>query len=208
MKNHPLSALGKAGVPVSEGEIKDWHINEEGFLYANVYMPLPPGAEEGTKRKTCAKKLSTVQYLDDSIPEKIVVGVKYKKKANLKEPELQAFPDLAKAKGVDLVEFNAAWSATGNHMDQILTSLVKQGPLSGKFTRTTINTDHQPQDCANHNVRLAPTLILFKDGKEVGRMEGFPSEEPEKAIFDFIKKVANPKASTPKTVEKKEEAEA
>lgn len=208
MKNHPLSKLGKAGVPVTVGHIKNWHINEEGALYANVYLPLAADAKEGAKRETCAKKVSTLQFISDEIPTEANVGVTYKKKANLKEPTLIPFPEMKGRKGVDLIEFNAAWSPYGVHLGQILDSLTKEGPLKGKFNRTTINTDHQVEDCKRFNILHAPTMILFKDGKEVGRMDGLPSEDVNAAIFNFIKKVAAPKASAPKEAKKEETAKA
>ena len=190
---HPLSPEYKAGQRIGTATLKDFHVNEEGFLYGIVTKPV---MVEGEKAKTCAVKLSQAQLLDEAIPEGAKECVKYKQKAGLTKPTLVPVGDISK--GVHLLSFNAVWSPEGVQMDQILEGL-EDSPLKGKYTRHIVNTDHQVDECKTYNIRTAPTLILVKDGAEVARMEGLPNaEDVNAAIYTFIKKVADPKAKAPK----------
>jgi len=190
---HPLSPEYKAGQRIGTGTLKHFHVNEEGFKYGIITKPV---MVEGEKTKICAVKLSQAQILDLAIPEGAKECVKYKQKAGLTKPTLVPIGDTKK--GTHLLNFNAVWSPAGNQMDQILTGLA-ESPLKGKFTQHNVDTDHQVDECKAHNIRIAPTLILIKDGVEVGRMENLPNaEDVNAAIYKFIKDVAAPGKSAPK----------
>ena len=190
---HPLSPEYKAGQRIGTGTLKDFHINEEGFKYGIITKPV---MVEGEKAKTCAVKLSQAELLERAIPEGAKEVVKYKSKASITKPELTALGDLSK--GTHLILFNAAWSPQGLQMGQIVEGLLKT-PMAEKFTAHQINTDHQVAECKQFNIRTAPTLIMVVDGTEVSRMENLPnSEDVNKDIYTFIKKVAEPTAAAPK----------
>ncbi len=42
----------------------------------------------------------------------------------------------------------------------------------GNITVESINIDQDPDMAAKYSVRMIPTLVLLKDGEEVGRMVG------------------------------------
>jgi hypothetical protein len=182
---HPLSPEYKAGQRIGTATLKDFHVNEEGFKYGIVQKPV---MKEGEKPKSCAVKLSQAQLLDVAIPEGAKEVVKYKKKANLTKPELQTLPNLEE--GSHVLFFNAIWSPTGNHMSQILEGLKENSKELKDMSLTSVNTDHQVDACKAYVIRTAPTLVVVKDGKEVSRMEGFPTnvEDPNKEIYSFLKK--------------------
>jgi thioredoxin 1 len=197
---HALSQQYKDGLRIGEGTVKSYHINEDGFVYVIIEEPIPEGAPEGTKAKTPAKRNTMIELRSMDIPEGAVECVTYKKKAGLKAPELFPMPDISS--GSHVLFFTAEWSSKGLHMKQLLESLTEAKELKGKFELTQINTDHQVQSCKEHNIRYAPTLILFKDGKQVTRIDGFPdSENVNKEIYSTLKGVFNPAAKETLTFE-------
>lgn len=196
---HPLSPEYKNGQRIGTATLRDFHVNEEGFVYGIVTKPV---MKEGEKAKTCAVKLSQAQLLEQAIPADAKECVKYKQKAGLTKPTLVELGDVSK--GVHLIDFNAIWSPEGNEMNQILEGIEKVKGLEGKFTRHSINTDHQVETCKQYNIRTAPTLIMVKDGEEVARMEGLPTdvEKVSEAVYNFIKAVAAPSKGKAKAEKK------
>ena len=181
---HPLSPEYKKGQRIGTATLKDYHVNEEGFLYGIVTKPI---MVEGEKAKTCAVKLSQAELLDRAIPEGAVECVKYKQKASLTRPEIKALPDMTK--GVHVLFFNAAWSPASLHMKQILSTLVETKELKGKMDLHSVNTDHQVPVGKEYNIRTCATLVVVKNGKETARLEGMPNaEDVNKEIYSFLKK--------------------
>ena len=181
---HPLSPEYKAEQRIGTATLKDYHVNEEGFLYGIVTKPV---MVEGEKAKNCAVKLSQAQLLDEAIPEGAKECVKYKQKASLTKPELKALPNMEK--GTHLLFFNAAWSPNSLHMKQILEGLFKTKEIKGKMEMHSVNTDHQVDEGKAYNIRTCATLIVIKNGKETGRLVGMPNaEDVNKEIYNFLKK--------------------
>ena len=180
---HPLSPEYKAGQRVCVGELKSFHVNEEGFLYLVLLKPQRFDSEgKPLKRKQCAVKGSKAQLVDEVIPKGAAECVTYKKLASLKKPELQEMPDVSK--GTHVILFTNIHSPNAVHMGQITDGLVKAKKLKNL---TVINTDHQVTECSTYKIRTAPTLIKVVDGKEVARIEDIPTEKPNETILKMVK---------------------
>ncbi|QIK69386.1 thioredoxin [Erysipelothrix sp. HDW6C] len=83
--------------------------------------------------------------------------------------------------GVVLVDFYADWCGPCKMISPILAELSETH--ADKATIVKINVDEEGELAQRFDVMSIPTLILFKDGKPVGRKTGFmPKPELEKFI--------------------------
>jgi thioredoxin 1 len=90
--------------------------------------------------------------------------------------------EAAKASGKPIViEFHADWCPTCRAQAPLLRS------LAGSFTILTVNFDGQKKVLKKFNVRRQSTLIVFKDGREVGRAVGITSKAD---IADLLAKAS------------------
>lgn len=78
-------------------------------------------------------------------------------------------------KGVVLVDFWADWCMPCKMMAPILNEVAVA--TEGTATIYKLNVDEQPQVAAQYGIRNIPTMILFRDGKEVERIIGVKSKE-------------------------------
>jgi thioredoxin 1 len=74
------------------------------------------------------------------------------------------------AKGVTLVDFYADWCGPCRVLTPILESVAEE--MQGKVTFAKVDIDRNQEIAAQYEVMSIPTLILFKDGKEVNRLVG------------------------------------
>jgi len=86
--------------------------------------------------------------------------------------------------GVVLVDFWADWCIPCKMMAPILNEVAEA--TDGTATIYKLNVDEQQQVAAQYGIRSIPTMILFKDGKEVERIVGVKSKE---AVIASINKV-------------------
>lgn len=77
---------------------------------------------------------------------------------------------LAKSDVPVLVDFYADWCGPCQMMSPILEQVNTQ--LKQKLRVVKINTDKYPQLASQHRIHALPTLVLFKQGKPVERIEG------------------------------------
>jgi thioredoxin 1 len=84
-------------------------------------------------------------------------------------------------KGVTLVDFYADWCGPCRMLAPVLEKVAKE--VSGKATIAKLDIDHAQKIASGFQVTSIPTLILFKDGKEVGRLIGLRDAE---AVKEFI----------------------
>lgn len=82
---------------------------------------------------------------------------------------------LAKSDLPVLVDFNATWCGPCQMMSKVISSLSKQ--LDGKVRFIKIDTDKYPKLASQHRIQGLPTLVLFKNGQPIDRMEGYMSEQ-------------------------------
>ena len=74
-----------------------------------------------------------------------------------------------------LVDFYADWCAPCKYVAPLMDELAKSH--EGMLLVVKVDTDQAPDLSQKMGIRSIPTVILFKDGEEVGRSVGF---EPER----------------------------
>lgn len=79
--------------------------------------------------------------------------------------------------GTILVDFYADWCGPCQRMGEVLETMDDINILK-------VNTDEHNELALNFGVMSIPTLILFKDGNEVGKLIGLQSRED---IESFVK---------------------
>jgi len=85
--------------------------------------------------------------------------------------------------GIVLVDFWADWCMPCKMMAPILNEVAEA--TEGTATIYKLNVDEQQQVAAKYGIRNIPTMILFKDGKEVERIIGV---KPKDYIISSINK--------------------
>ena len=83
--------------------------------------------------------------------------------------------------GVTLVDFHANWCGPCRMLAPVLEQVAKE--IKGKAAIGKIDIDTESKTAAHFQITSVPTMILFKDGKEVNRLVGLRNAE---AIKDFI----------------------
>ena len=78
-------------------------------------------------------------------------------------------------KGVSLLDFNAPWCAPCRSQNPIIQKLAKK--YSGKAIVSAINIDEHREIALKMGIHSIPTLIIFKNGREIQRFIGLQSEE-------------------------------
>ncbi len=84
-------------------------------------------------------------------------------------------------KGVTLVDFYADWCGPCRMLAPVLEQVAAE--VAGKATIAKIDIDEAQQVTGEFQITSVPTLILFKDGKEVKRIIGLRDAE---FIKDFV----------------------
>jgi thioredoxin 1 len=74
-----------------------------------------------------------------------------------------------------LLDFSAVWCAPCKALQPIVEGVAKE--LAGKLRVGKIDMDASPGVAMRYSVRGAPTLILFRNGKEAGRKLGLTNRQ-------------------------------
>jgi thioredoxin 1 len=77
--------------------------------------------------------------------------------------------------GSVLVDFWASWCMPCKLMVPVLNELAEE--TDGKVTIAKLNVDEARNTASKFNVRSIPTMILFKNGKEVHRFVGVKTKD-------------------------------
>jgi thioredoxin len=73
-----------------------------------------------------------------------------------------------------LVDFWASWCAPCRTMSPIIDAVAAE--YIGRVKIVKLNIDENPSTAAEYAVMSIPTMVLFKDGKELERLVGFISQ--------------------------------
>ena len=75
-----------------------------------------------------------------------------------------------------LVDFYATWCGPCRMLAPILEQV--QAHLKGKVQVVKIDTDRYPEIASQYNIHALPTIVLFKQGQPIERIEGvLPPEQ-------------------------------
>lgn len=77
--------------------------------------------------------------------------------------------------GVILVDFWASWCAPCKMMAPVLNEISEE--LNGSKYVGKLNVEHYQAISAKYKVRNIPTMILYKNGKEINRFVGIKSKD-------------------------------
>ena len=99
--------------------------------------------------------------------------------------EIHSEEELKKAiqQGTTLILFGAPWFALSLLQKPILRQVASQ--FQGKASIGAVNIDKNPEIALELGIRSIPTLILFKNSKEIQRLVGL---QPEDALSDTLSK--------------------
>jgi thioredoxin 1 len=90
------------------------------------------------------------------------------------------------ATGVTLVDFWAPWCGPCRMIAPLIDKVAER--VQGKAKVAKINTDEGQDSAMQYGVQSIPTLIIFKDGKEVERLVG--ASQRENDLVDKLMKHA------------------
>ncbi|HMG57465.1 MAG TPA: thioredoxin family protein [Kofleriaceae bacterium] len=84
--------------------------------------------------------------------------------------DLTTFETAASAPGVTLVDFTAQWCSPCRVLGTVLTALAAE--YTGRARFVAVDVDAEPALAERFCVRAMPTVVLLRDGREVGRVVG------------------------------------
>lgn len=83
-----------------------------------------------------------------------------------------------------MVDFWAPWCGPCQMAGPIIKELANQ--YDGKIKVSKLNVDENPQIPQELGIMSIPTVVVFKDGKEVGRKIGFEGKEGYKKLLEEV----------------------
>ena len=83
--------------------------------------------------------------------------------------------------GLTLVDFYADWCGPCRMLTPVLEEVAKD--VNGKAVIAKIDIDKAQKTASTFQVTSIPTLILFREGKEVGRLVGLRDKETIKKFI-------------------------
>lgn len=84
------------------------------------------------------------------------------------------------AQGVVLIDFYADWCGPCRMLSPILEALATE--MGDKLQVAKVDVDHAPKTTSSFQITSVPTMILFKNGKEMNRIVGLKDLETLKKI--------------------------
>ena len=83
--------------------------------------------------------------------------------------------DILKSNLPCMVDFFATWCGPCKMLSPVIDEVSSE--LEGKAVVAKIDSDNLGELCVEYGIRLLPTLVFFKDGKEVDRIVGMAEKE-------------------------------
>ncbi len=74
-----------------------------------------------------------------------------------------------------MVDFFATWCGPCKMLSPVIDEIASE--MEGKAVVVKVDSDQLGELCAEYNIRLLPTLVFFKDGKEVDKIVGVAEKE-------------------------------
>lgn len=93
----------------------------------------------------------------------------------------QEFDALMEKEGVVVVDFSATWCGPCKMLAPIMESVAEK--LEGKCQIVSVDVDESSDLAQRFGIMAVPTVILFKDGKQVNAFSGY---QPEPQVTAFI----------------------
>lgn len=82
--------------------------------------------------------------------------------------------EVIESKVLVLIDFWANWSDSCSLVDAVMDAVAEQ--YNGQIKVVKINTDENPGVSSQYNIRMIPTIMLFKDGQQVDMVMGAVSK--------------------------------
>ena len=83
-----------------------------------------------------------------------------------------------------LVDFWAPWCGPCKMLGPIVEEIAAE--YGEKVKVCKLNTDDNPEAAAKFKISAIPSVLFFKDGKQVGELVGLQSKEEMKKILDEL----------------------
>ena len=90
--------------------------------------------------------------------------------------------DKAVSNGISMVDFWASWCGPCKMLSPVIEDLA--GKYEGKALVGKVNVDEEQELAMRYGVMSIPTVIFFKDGKEIDRKVGVMPEAAYTAVLD------------------------
>jgi thioredoxin-like negative regulator of GroEL len=81
-----------------------------------------------------------------------------------------------------VMEFGAPHCAPCRALAPIVEALVRE--YAGRVELVHVDCDREPETAARFDVRATPTIVLLRDGREVGRVIGLRKREFLQGVLD------------------------
>lgn len=88
------------------------------------------------------------------------------------------------APGLTLVDFWATWCPPCRALAPTLDRLARDNAPSGGVRIAKVDIDASQDLAARHDIQSIPTIVFFRDGKEVDRVVGLQSAETLQRLID------------------------
>lgn len=105
--------------------------------------------------------------------------------AKMLNDKLEFENDILKSNLPAMVDFFATWCGPCKMLSPVIDEVASD--MEGKAIVAKVDSDQLGELCVEYSIKLLPTLVFFKDGKEVDRIVGMAEKED---IIDKLNSLA------------------